>query len=245
MKRYKIIVAYDGTNYVGWQIQPNGVTIQEKLEKAVHKITGENARVNGSGRTDQGVHARGQVAHFDLESDFPVKAMRKALNSVLPDDIRIIKAQRAKSGFHARKDVKTKEYRYFIWNSEIIPPDLRQYKLHVRTKLNVTAMREAAALLEGEHDFVSFASNPHRVIESTVRELSLLKIVKRGNEIVIIARSSGFLYRMVRSLAGFLVRVGEGAVPPKDAHAIISSRTRTARVPTALPHGLFLWNVTY
>jgi len=239
-----IVVAYDGTNYVGWQIQPNGVTIQEKLQKAIHKITTEHVTVHGSGRTDQGVHARGQVAHFDLESNFPAKALRKALNSVLPEDIRIFKAQRAKPEFHARKDVKIKEYRYFIWNSEIIPPELRQHRLHVRPKLNIAAMREAAALLDGEHDFVSFAANPRRIVESTVRHLSL-KITKHGAEVVIIARSSGFLYKMVRSLAGFLIRVGEGAVSSNEVNAIISSRTRTARVPTALAKGLFLWNVIY
>jgi tRNA pseudouridine38-40 synthase len=245
MKRYKITVAYDGTNYSGWQIQANGVTVQEKLQKAVHKVTDETVTVHGSGRTDQGVHARKQVAHFDLESEFPVKSLRRALNSALPDDIRIMAAVTASPTFHARKDVKSKEYRYFIWNADVMIPDMRNHKVHVWNKLDVAAMREAAAHLEGRHDFAAFTANPNRVVESTVRDLTMLKVIRKGHEIVIVARSSGFLFRMVRSLAGFLIRVGEGAVPAKDARTILSSRLRTARVPTAPAKGLFLWNVTY
>jgi tRNA pseudouridine38-40 synthase len=243
--RYKIIVSYDGTSYAGWQIQPNGVTIQEKLEAALHQLTGEKVKVHGSGRTDQGVHARKQVAHFDLYRRFPVRSLPRAMNSILPADIRVLSATRAIPSFDARRHATGKEYRYFIWNAEIMPPFYRNYKAHVKNPLNVTLMREAATLLVGRHDFAAFSANPNREVETTVRDLYDLTLSKRGKEIIIRARGSGFLYKMVRSLAGFLIRVGEGAVPPKDARTILLSRTRTARVPTAPPQGLFLWHVTY
>ena len=245
MKRYKIVVAYDGTSYAGWQIQPNGMTVQEKLETALHQLTGETIKVHGSGRTDQGVHGREQPAHFDLCNPFPVRSLPRALNSMLPPDIRVLRAVTVSPVFDARRHASGKEYRYFIWNAEVMPPFHRHYKTHVKTPLHVAAMREAAGLLVGRHDFAAFSSNPSREMETTVRDLYELKVAKRGREIVIRARGSGFLYKMVRSLAGFLIRVGEGAVPPQDARAILLSRTRTARVPTAPPQGLFLWHVSY
>lgn len=244
-RRYRIFVAYDGTGYSGWQVQPNGMTIQEKIEDAIFTLAGQRVKVNGSGRTDQGVHARKQVAHFDLPGRLPPKAFHRGLNALLPPDIRIMKVEQTSADFHARRDVKRKEYRYFIWNAEVMPPDLRHHRLHVRRKLDVKAMRQAARHLVGKHDFSAFAANPSREIESTVRNLTDLRVTKRGHEIVIIAISEGFLYKMVRSLAGFLIRVGEGAVPPQESHGILSSRVRTARVPTAPAHGLFLWNATY
>ncbi len=245
MKRYMMVVSYDGSAYRGWQVQPNGATIQEKLESALKAISGETRKIHGSGRTDQGVHARKQVAHFDMESEIPFKGLKKGLNALLPADIRVMKLARARETFHARRSAAGKEYRYFIWNDDILPPFLRNYRLHVRNRLDVNAMREAARYLVGRHDFGAFTANPNREVESTVRELTLLKVAKRGPEVVIVARGSGFLYKMARSLAGFLVRVGEGDVPPSEAKAILASRKRTARVPTAPPQGLFLWNVTY
>ncbi len=147
--------------------------------------------------------------------------------------------------FHARRSAAAKEYRYFIWNADILPPVLRHYRTHVRQPLDVEAMQAAAVLLEGRHDFAAFSANPNRPVESTVRELYRLQVRRRGAEIVIIARADGFLYKMVRSLAGFLIQVGAGAVPAREADAILRSRERTARVPTAPPQGLFLWRVFY
>jgi tRNA pseudouridine38-40 synthase len=245
VRRYKIGVAYDGTAYAGWQVQPNGVTIQEKLEAVLLKLTGEKRKIHGSGRTDQGVHARKQVAHFDLHRPFPVKSLPLAFNSLLPPDIRVISAARTNPKFDARRHATSKEYRYFIWNAEIMPPVHRLYKAHVKNPLDVTAMKEAAALLAGRHDFAAFTASSKREIETTVREIYDLTVARRGCEIVIRARGSGFLYKMVRSLAGFLIRVGEGAVPAGEARAILESRIRTAHVPTARPQGLFLWNVSY
>lgn len=245
MQRYRISIAYDGTSYAGWQIQPNAITVQERVEVAIAEITGESPKVHGSGRTDQGVHARCQVAHFDLQEKTDTRRLRKSLNAILPADIRIIMAKCVPRDFHARKSVVSKEYRYFIWNSDIVPPFLRLYRTHVRNSLDADAMAEAAALLVGRHDFAAFTANPKRVVESTVRSVTELTVVKKGSEIVIRAAAEGFLYKMVRSLAGHLIRVGEGAVTPVETTAILESGKRTARVPTAPPEGLFLWHVQY
>jgi tRNA pseudouridine38-40 synthase len=245
MQRYRFDVSYDGTDYAGWQIQPNGTAIQEVIQDALKQITGEPAKLHGSGRTDQGVHARRQVAHVDLPDPWEAAKLMTALNAVLPGDIRIMRATRAPRTFHARRSVRVKEYRYFIWNGEVMPPVKRRYATHVRKPLDAGLMQEAASLLVGTHDFSAFAANPKRHVETHVRRLDRLDVRKRGSEITIVAAGEGFLYKMVRSLAGFLMRVGEGAVPPAVAKEILHSRTRTARVPTAAPEGLFLWNVTY
>lgn len=245
MNRFKITVGYDGTGYAGWQVQPNAVTVQEKLEGVLANLNGGPVKVHGSGRTDQGVHARGQVAHFDMEKAFSPRDLNRALNALLPEDIRVIKVQKAADGFHARKHAAEKVYCYFIWNGETMPPTERLDHLHVAQKLDIEAMRRAAEMLVGRHDFAAFTANPNRVVESTVRELFDLLVRKRGNEVVIVARGEGFLYKMVRSLAGWLLRVGKGEVAPEETSAILESRIRTARVPTAKPQGLFLWKVSY
>jgi tRNA pseudouridine38-40 synthase len=240
-----MVVAYDGTDYAGWQVQPNGVTVQQKLEQGLADVTQEAPKVHGSGRTDQGVHARRQVAHFDLRDAWTPVDLRKALNAVLPADIRVANVATAERTFHARRDAVHKEYRYFIWNHDLMPPWKRRYAAHVTNRLDVDAMRRAARLLVGRHDFAAFTANPNRPVETTVREILELTVRKRGSGIVVRVIGTGFLYKMVRSVAGFLIRVGEGAVPPDETPRILASRTRTARVPTAPPQGLFLWNVTY
>jgi tRNA pseudouridine38-40 synthase len=245
LARYRIDLAYDGTAYCGWQIQPNGPSVQEAVQTALKSLCGEPCPVHGSGRTDQGVHARRQVAHFDVADPRPADALKKGLNAILPPDIRIVAVRAVSPTFHARLSAVGKEYRYFIWNADILPPFIRRYRAHIRRKLDIGRMREAAAILQGRHDFAAFTANPNRDVESTTRNLSTLRVTRRGPEIVITARGEGFLYKMVRSLAGFLIRVGEGAVPPEEARAILHSRVRTARVPTAPPEGLFLWKVSY
>lgn len=243
--RYRIDVSYDGTDYAGWQVQPNGITVQQRLEEALQTLTGEATKVHGSGRTDQGVHARGQVAHFDLSKPAPIEKLLRGLNSILPADVRVQRVRRVAKTFHARRSAVGKEYRYFIWNAKLMPPFARRYNTHVHAPLDVDAMRAAAARLVGRHDFAAFTANPNRHVESTVRDLTVLRVTRRGAQITIVARANGFLYRMVRSLAGFLIRVGEGAVPPEQAGHILAEQVRTARVPTAPPQGLFLWNVRY
>ena len=244
-RRYRMTLAYDGTAYAGWQIQPRAPTIQQAVEEALETICGERPRVHGSGRTDQGVHARGQVAHFDLSAPRPAAELRRALNGVLPADVRVLNLARAAADFHARRSARSKTYRYFIWNGDVLPPHLRLYRAHVRNRLDVAAMQAAAARLRGRRDYAAFTANPNRVVESTVRAVTRLDVTRRGHEVTLTAEGEGFLYKMVRSFAGFLIRVGEGAVPAGEADRILASRTRTARVPTAPPQGLFLWRVKY
>lgn len=244
-RRYKLTLSYDGTAYAGWQIQPNGITVQGKIETALATLSGENVKLHGSGRTDSGVHARRQVAHCDLCGGHAPAALRKGLNALLPPDIRVLSVRHASPDFHARKSAVAKEYRYFIWNAEVVPPFLTRYRTQVRNPLDAAAMQRAAALLAGRRDFASFTANPNRFVESTTRRLTALQVRKSGSELVIVARGEGFLYKMVRSLAGWLIRVGEGRVAVERTSEVLDSREHTARVPTAPPEGLFLWNVEY
>ena len=243
--RLKLTISYDGTAYAGWQIQPKDVTVQKLLQSAIRQITGEDVVIHGSGRTDRGVHARRQVAHCDLAWGKSLSRLSDGLNAVLSPDVRVLAVKRVPEEFHARFSAVGKEYRYFIWNDEVVPPFLRQYRTHVRKPLDITAMNRAAKYLVGRRDFASFTANAKRVVESTVRDLSELKVRRSGHEITIIAKANGFLYKMVRSLAGHLIQVGEGSVAPSHARTILSARSRTNRVPTAPPQGLFLWNVQY
>ena len=243
--RYRITVAYDGSAYAGWQVQPNHMTVQQRIEEVLHSLSSETVKVHGSGRTDQGVHAEGQVAHFDLSKKWVCGNLQNGMNAKLPQDIRVLKVSRAKPDFHARRSAVKKEYRYFIWNAKVMNPTRRHYATHVRKPLDVKAMQAAANLLIGKHDFAAFTANPNRVVESTVREVYSLSVKRTGSQIVIRASSEGFLYKMVRSLTGLLLRVGEGAVALDEVKEILASKIRTARVPTAPPEGLFLWRVWY
>ena len=245
IQRYKLLVAYDGFDYAGWQVQPGMKTIQNELEKCFNRLTGQVLKVHGSGRTDQGVHAMGQVAHVDLPAHLLAGNILKGLNALLPPTIRIMKVKSVPAQFHARRDALSKEYRYFIWNGVVMPPCLYRYRTHIRLPLNVSAMQKAANFLVGNHDFAAFTANSRKTAGSTVRNLSLLAVRRRGDEIMITVRSEGFLYRMVRSLAGFLIRVGAGDLKPAEAKEILEHNKRTAKVPTARPQGLFLWKVFY
>lgn len=240
-----MIVSYDGTRYAGWQVQPHHTTIQGELERVLHRLTGEKGRVQCSGRTDAGVHARGQVVHFDLGVPAVEKKLVLGFNALLEKDIRVLSLRKAPPTFHARFGVTGKEYRYFVWNGEVLPPFLRNFRTHVRAPLDTAAMNRAARVLTGKHDFAAFSANPNREVDGTIRHLRELKVGRRGREVVIVARGNGFLYKMVRSLAGFLIRVGAGDLDAESAGAILHSKTRTARVPTAEPQGLFLWHVSY
>lgn len=244
-QRYRATVAYDGTLYAGWQVQPAHATVQQRVEEVLRSLTGETVKVHGSGRTDQGVHAHGQVAHFDLSTVWRPPVLQKGMNALLPADIRILRLARASQEFHARRTATKKEYRYFIWNSPVADPCRRLYATHIRKPLDVPAMRAAAQVLVGQHDFAAFTANPNREVESTVRTVAYIRIRKTGRLITIATASEGFLYKMVRSICGLLIRVGEGAVTASDVRSILASRVRTARVPTAPPEGLTLWHVWY
>lgn len=244
-RRYRLCIAYDGTDFFGWQYQPGRRTVQGAVEAAVEQLTGAKSRVHACGRTDAGVHARGQTAHLDLARPWESAALQKGLNALLPDDVRVMSLARARGTFHARYDAKGKEYRYSVWNAPVECPLHRRMALHVRSPLDLEAMRRAAGMLVGTHDFAAFSANPHREIGGTVRTLRRLDVSRRGPLVTISAVGDGFLYKMVRSLAGHLLRVGRGAVPAEETVPILESRRRTARVETAAARGLCLWRVFY
>jgi tRNA pseudouridine38-40 synthase len=245
-RRFKLVVAYDGTAYSGWQVQPQGGSIQETIEGVLRQICGHAVKVHGSGRTDRGVHARGQVAHVDMTTRLSTRSLYYALNSHLPADIRVLAVSTAGSGFHARRSAKSKEYRYFLCTEPFALPDKRLYCQHVHKPLNLAAMRRAAAHFTGEHNFESFMANARRDLETSVRTILSFTISRRGTEIMLRVRGSGFLYKQVRSMVGFLIRVGEGAESPDAVQELLERHPpRTARVPTAPARGLFLWRVWY
>ncbi len=246
VRRFKLTLAYDGTDYAGWQVQPSLPTVQQTLEAVIAGLVGQPVKVHGSGRTDQGVHARGQVAHFEAATRMDARAMLRACNSRLPPDIRVVAAALARPGFHARRHAAGKEYRYFVWNDAVMPPERRLYAAHVVQPLELEPMRAAARAFAGTHDFAPFSANPRREVASTVREVYACTVAKRGHAFVFRVSGSGFLYRQVRSMVGFLLRVGAGAEPPGAVAALLGDRPpRTARVPSAPPQGLFLWRVWY
>jgi tRNA pseudouridine38-40 synthase len=244
-RRYRMTIAYDGTDFFGWQAQPDTATVQGTLEAALLRLTGETVRVHSCGRTDTGVHARAQVAHFDLHRPWEASKLQKGLNAILPETVRVPELRRARPDFHARYDAQGKEYRFFIWNAPVSSPLHRRQAVHVRQPLDLAAMRQAASLLEGTHDFAAFSANPHREIGGTVRTLWRLSVRKQGSRVVLAAVGDGFLYKMVRSLAGHLLRVGLGKVPASETPVLLSSKLRTARVETAPAHGLCLWKIHY
>ena len=244
--RYSLKIAYDGTHFVGWQVQPKQRTVQGELERLLAEITAvDSVRLEASGRTDTGVHARAQIAHVDLPKRVNLACFRRGLNAQLPGDIRVVRVQRVPDSFHARFDAKEKEYRYFIYNGLIVPPQLRYYRLQEGRRLDAVRMQRAADQLIGTHNFASFASKRCSGDEDTIRTLTHLNVTRRGVEVMVQARANGFLYKMVRSLTGFLMEVGIGRCEPEDTQTILEKQQRTAQVRTAQPQGLFLWNVSY
>ncbi len=245
-RRYKIVLAYDGTAYSGYQVQDNGVSVQQRLEEVLEYLDRQPVRVFGSSRTDAGVHARGFVAHFDLTKPIPPQGLLRGMNARLPDDIRVLKASYAKPDFDARKSAKGKEYRYFVYNADILPPHLAPYWTFCHRPLDVQAMQDAANRFVGRHDFVSFAANPHRDLETTVRNIFSFKVRKAGPRVTFIVQGDGFLYKQVRSMVGFLISVGKGGEKPAAVTELLEvAAPRTARVQTAPGKGLFLWKVWY
>ncbi len=245
MSRYKMVIGYDGSSYAGWQVQPGQRTIQQTLEEGLAGLSGMPVKVHGSGRTDAGVHAAGQVAHVDLARIWQPVALLRALNTRLPSDIRVMDVQEASNNFHARKSAVGKAYRYYLYQGDILPPHERLYAAHVHHALDVAAMQRALARLIGQHDFAAFSANPDREVETTVRHLFAGTIRNEGVRLQVTVIGDGFLYKMVRSIVGWLIRVGKGDVQPEQTDEILASRIRTAAVPTAPPQGLFLWQVFY
>lgn len=245
MQNYKMILSYDGTRYDGWQKQGNTAnTIQGKLETLLSRLTGEEVELHGSGRTDAGVHAMGQVASFKLEKKWDCGRLQESCNQYLPRDIVVSSLEEAEPRFHARLNAVEKTYRYRICTSKVRNVFQRYYVYEYGNALDMTAMRQAADLLIGEHDFQSFCSTK-RSKKSTVRKLYEINIAEGNGEVTITFRGNGFLYNMVRILTGTLIEVGEGKRKPEEIPAILAAKDRTTAGFTAPPEGLMLISVAY
>ena len=245
MPRYRLTVEYDGTDYAGWQRQPDAPSIQAAVEAAVHAFCAEHATVYGAGRTDAGVHARAQVCHLDLARRVSAAALCNALNAHLrPAPIAVLAAEEAPPDFHARFSATEREYRYRILNRRAPPALDRGRVWHLAAPLDAAAMAAAAAHLVGRHDFSSFRAAECQA-KSPVKTLDALEVARRGAEITITARARSFLHRQVRVMAGTLARVGLGKTPPAAIPAILAARARPAAGPTAPPGGLCLAAVRY
>lgn len=244
MRTIKLLLEYDGTNYAGWQVQPEQDTIQGRLEAALERITGQKVRVVGSGRTDAGVHAIGQVAHFKTASSMTPEEFRKAFNAMLPLDIAVIEATEEVEGFHARHSAKRKLYKYVVLQVETRSAFSHRYALDIGHALDVPAMGRAARHLLGTHDFSAFRS-ASCTAKTPVKTIYRLEVHERGDDVIFLIEADGFLRHMVRTIVGTLVEVGRGYLQPEDVKKILERRDRSLAGPTAPPHGLFLLEVTY
>ena len=240
----RMVLHYRGTRYSGWQRQPDQLTIQGSLEQAFEKILGSTVNVISAGRTDAGVHARGQVAHCQVSSSIETKKIRRSLNAVLPPDIRVFHLRKAPSGFHARKHALRKRYEYRIYNGPVISPFLNDYVLHVPSKLDFKKMYQASLLLEGLYDFSSFAASSCSTVNK-IRRISSSIMLRRGLMITYRVEGDGFLHHMVRNIVGTLMQVGFGKINVDDISVLLAARDRSKAGPTAPPQGLCLVRVFY
>ena len=238
-KRVRLTVAYDGTNYHGWQVQKNGITIESELNRCLSDLLKEPIEVIGASRTDSGVHALGNIAIFDTVNRMPAEKISYALNQRLPEDIRIQKSEEVALDWHPRHCDSRKTYEYRIYRGQFPMPVKRLYSLFTYHALDVNKMQEAAAYLEGEFDFKSFCQTGAQV-ESTVRTLYSVEVEEQGGDLVIRVCGNGFLYNMVRIIVGTLLEIGEGKRDPMDIFAILEAKDRAAAGPTAPAHGLTL-----
>ncbi|MDQ6631090.1 MAG: tRNA pseudouridine(38-40) synthase TruA [Verrucomicrobiota bacterium] len=248
MIKLKLTIAYDGTNYFGWQVQKTALGVQQKIEEALAKIFQSAKRIHSSSRTDTGVHALGLMAHVEIpkaELKIPAHRLALAINAYLPPDIRIMSATRCAARFHARYDATGKQYRYFVWNNFAMTPLLRQRAWHVPKKLDLVAMQAAAKLFLGQHNFKSLAATRSYEMKTNVRTLTRCDIKKNGALITFIVEGDGFLYKMCRGIVGTLVQVGQGKIAPDEINKILESKERRAAGVTAPAHGLILWKVFY
>ncbi len=243
-RRIKLTIAYDGTNYCGWQVQPNGITVEEVLNKVIQRMPGDNSMVIGASRTDSGVHALGNVAVFDTDTTIPAENICHVLNQKLPKDIVVTQSEEVAMDFHPRYCDTRKTYEYHIVNRRTIIPTKRLTNYFVSFDLDVDKMREACQYIIGTHDFASFC-NIRTDVKDTVRTIFTLDVEQVGDEITIRVVGDGFLYNMVRIIVGTLVRVGRGYYQPKDVEEILEAKKRTEAGVTAPPQGLFLVKIEY
>ncbi len=244
MRNLKLTLSYDGTDFSGWQTQPGFRTVQEMLEKAVAALTGERVRANASGRTDTGVHAVGQVANLYSATHHPTDVLVRAINAHLPPDVVVRTVEDVAQAFDANRDARRKLYRYVIHDGDVPSPFLRRYCHQSRHRLDAAAMARAALALKGRHDFHSFETDwPNRM--SSVRTITHIAVNRVGDWIWLDVEADGFLYNMVRAIAGTLLNVGRGYWPESHVAEILRAEDRTQAGPTAPAQGLFLMRVTY
>lgn len=244
MRNIKLILEYEGTGYLGWQRQPQGMTVQQALEEALERITGAKTTVVGAGRTDAGVHARGQTANFRTESDLPVERLRGALNALLPRDIVVLKAEEVPQDFNARFSARSKLYYYTVRNGRTRPALSRDFCWHVRWPLEILPMHQAAAHLLGRHDFAAFQSAGADT-STTVRTVFRADWTRSFDTLTFAIEADGFLYNMVRAIVGTLAAVGRGKITPDEFAEIVNAKDRARAGRTAPAQGLCLMRVRY
>lgn len=242
--RIKLTLSYDGTSFCGWQKQKNGVSVQETLEEAVYNLTGERVVVTASGRTDAGVHAMGQVAHFDTNSTIPPEKIYKALNTFLPDSVKALKSEKVSDKFNANKSAKRKTYEYSLYFADTELPLKERYATRVYGDIDIEKMRSVAKLIEGEHDFKAFSATGGSV-KTTIRTVYAVKVEKSGEDIKIRITGNGFLYNMVRIIAGALVKAGKSELSESDILKAFNTGERHLLGETLPAKGLCLIKVEY
>lgn len=242
--RLALGIEYDGSRFLGWQTQPGGGGVQDALEPALSAIAGEAIAVTCAGRTDRGVHARGQVVHFETRASRPESAWVRGVNALLPDSVAVLWSRRVADDFHARYSARARTYRYLLLNRPVRPALAARYVGWFHAPLDVPAMRAAADLLVGEHDFSSFRSSECQA-KSPVRTLHALEIERQGERIDFVLQANAFLHHMVRNVVGLLLYVGKGKHPPEWAREVLEARDRAKAAPTFGPEGLYLEKVDY
>ncbi len=243
-KKFSMELQYKGTGYCGWQIQPYQTTVQETVSNALSQLAGSRISVTGAGRTDSGVHALHQVAHFYFPEKESVPDLKKALNAILPWDIRITSISKVSPDFHARKWAIKKRYEYHFYTGEVFPPFLHDLALHLYSGFDLDLAAEAASSLIGTHDFSAFTSSGTSIIDK-VRSVSVSRFKQKRNMLIYRIEANGFLFHMVRNIVGTLMEVGRGKIEPSMISSIISSLDRNQAGPTAPPHGLYLAKIWY
>ncbi len=242
--RILITLSYDGTDFCGYQIQPNKRTVEEELENALENLLGKKVKTVASGRTDSGVHALNQKVHFDSDANIPPKKYVEALNALLPNDVKVISSKKVKSDFNARYSAKNKTYRYSLYLGKVENPMISRYKTHYRYLLDIEKIKSACRIIEGEHDFKCFLASGSSV-KDTVRTIYSIKIIKKGNSLDFYVKGNGFLYNMVRIIVGTLIAVGEDRLSLEDLDTALKTGNRKLVGKTMPAKGLTLYSVTY
>ncbi len=244
MRNIALVMEYDGTNYHGWQCQPKGITLEEVTRGAVARILDHDVRIYAGGRTDAGVHASGQVVNFHTGKGIPLVNLKKGLNSMLPDDIKVKGVLEVDQSFHARYSARSKVYSYAIANTPYHSPFHFHYSWHIPYKIDSVAMDEAIGNIKGEHDFAAFKKK-NEIYKSTVRNVLLAGVKRRGEFVYVVIEATGFLRYMVRNIVGTLLLVGTGKLKKEDFITILASKDRVNAGPTAPAKGLFLRRIRY